>query len=186
MKAVLLDVPDEFLEERRRRGLDKADEVWDGVLHVPPPPGGTHQEVGSELFLVLGPIAKSRGLAPRYDSTGLYRTATDYRVPDQQYVHPEQLSDRGTEGAELVVEIRSDDDDTYDKVDWYAAVRVREMVIVHPQERRVELLRATGDRLLPVTADAGGVVRSDVLGVGFLTVDGPALRITWVGGAADI
>lgn len=186
MKAVLLDVPDALLEERRRLGLDKTDELWDGVLHMSPAPRGRHQRIGSALFLVLGPIATARGLTPLYDSTGLYREPHDYRIPDQQFVRPEHNSDRGTEGAELVVEIRSAGDDTYDKIEWYAARGVVEMLIVHPDDRRVELLRNVGGRLLPVTADADGAVRSTVLGVGFHTVDGPALRIAWADGAADV
>jgi hypothetical protein len=49
----------------------------------------------------------------------------------------------------------------------------------------VELLRAVGDRLLPVSADAGGGVRSDVLGAQFATVE-DRLRITWHDGVADV
>lgn len=47
------------------------------------------------------------------------------------------------------------------------------------------MLRAVGSRLLPVTADAHGVLRSEVLGAQFATVDG-RLRITWQDGTADI
>lgn len=59
------------------------------------------------------------------------------------------------------------------------------MLIVHPESPTVELLRAVGDQLLPVTTDADGGVRSDVLGARFTTVDG-RLRITWQDGIADI
>lgn len=56
------------------------------------------------------------------------------------------------------------------------------MLIVHPDCRWVELLRAVGGRLLPVSADAEGGVRCDVLGARFATVEG-RLRITWQDGA---
>ncbi|MGH3766802.1 MAG: Uma2 family endonuclease [Pseudonocardiaceae bacterium] len=184
MRAVLLEVPVAMLNERRRLGLDGRDEVWNGVLHMVPPPGGPRQEVGGELFLVLGLLAKRLGLSPRYE-TGLFRADDDYRVPDQLYCRPEQESDRGAERAELVVEIRSKGDETYEKIDFYAQVGVREMLIVHPTGRWVELLRTIGDRLLPITADAAGVLRSDVLDAQFATIDGQ-LRITWHDGAADI
>lgn len=173
-----------MLAERCRLGLDGRDEVWNGVLHMVPPPGGPHQEVGGELFLVLGPLAKRQGLRPHYE-TGLFRAADDYRVPDQLYCRPEQLSERGAEGAELVVEIRSKGDETYEKIGFYAELSVREMLIVHPEGRWVELLRAVGGRLLPVSADPEGGVRSDVLGARFTTVDGRA-RITWQDGVADV
>jgi hypothetical protein len=119
---------------------------------------------------VLGPVAARGGLQPHYES-GLFRTAEDYRVPDQLYCRrPEALSERGTEGAELVIEIRSPGAETYDKVAFYEKLGVREMLIVHPADRSVELLRAVDKRLLPVSNDAGGTIRSDVLGVGFTTV----------------
>jgi len=106
MRAVLLEVPEAMLDERRRLGADKRDEMWDGVLHMVPPAGGPHQEFAGELFLVLAPLAKRRGLRPYYE-TGLFRADKNYRVPDQLYCRPEHESERGAEGAELVVEIRS-------------------------------------------------------------------------------
>lgn len=59
------------------------------------------------------------------------------------------------------------------------------MLIVHPQEHRVELLRAVDNRLLPVSADAGGGVRSEVFSATSTTIDS-ALRISWTDGSADI
>jgi len=184
MKAVLLEVPQTMLVERRKLGLDGRDEVWNGVLHVVPPAGGPHQEISGELYLVLGPLAKRRGLHP-YFETGLFRASDDYRVPDQLYCRPDHRSARGAEGAELVVEIRSEGDETYEKIDFYGGLGVREMLIVHPQGRWVELLRAVGGRLLPVTADTEGAVRSDVLGAQFATIAG-RLRIAWDDGSAEL
>lgn len=184
MRAVLLEVPEAMLAERRRLGLDGRDEMWNRVLHMVPPPGGPHQRLGTQLIRVLGPLAERQGLTPSYE-TGLFRTADDYRVPDQLYCRPEQQSERGAEGAELVVEIRSEGDETYEKIGFYAELGVREMLIVHPEGRWVELLRSVGGRLLPVTADTEGVMRSDVLEVQFAPVEGQ-LRIIWEDGAADV
>ena len=184
MRAVLLEIPQAMLTERRKLGLDGRDEVWNGVLHMVPPAGGPHQRLGAELLQVLAPLSKRRGLVPSYE-TGLFRSSDDYRVPDQLYCRPEHQSERGAEGAELVVEIRSEGDETYDKIGFYAGLGVREMLIVHPRSRRVELLRAVGATLLPVTADTQGAVCCDVLGALFATVAG-RLRITWEDGVADV
>lgn len=184
MRAVLLEVPQAMLDERRRLGLDGRDEVWNGVLHMVPPAGGPHQRLGTKLIRVLGLLAECRGLVPSYE-TGLFRASDDYRVPDQLYCRPEHESERGAEGAELVVEIRSEGDETYDKIGFYAERNVREMLIVHPQGQWVELLRAVGGKLLPVTTDARGEVRSEVLGAQFATVAG-RLRITWDDGSAEL
>ncbi len=173
-----------MLAERRRLGLDGRDEMWNRVLHMVPPPGGLPQQLAGELFLVLGPLAKRGGLRPHYE-TGLFRTEDDYRVPDQLYCRPEHQSERGAEGAELVVEIRSKDDETYEKIGFYVELGVREMLVVHSEGRWVELLRAVGGRLLPVSADAGGVVRSDVLAAQFATVEGRR-RITWQDVVAEV
>ncbi|MGH3903353.1 MAG: Uma2 family endonuclease [Pseudonocardiaceae bacterium] len=184
MKAVVLEVPEAMLKERRRLGLDGRDEVWNGVLHMVPPAGGPHQRLGTKLVRVLGPLAERHGLVPSYE-TGLFRASDDYRVPDQLFCRPEHESERGAEGAELVIEIRSEGDETYEKIGFYAGLGVREMLIVHPQGRWVELLRAVGGRLLPVTADAEGAVRCEVLGAQFATVDG-RLRINWEDGVSEL
>jgi hypothetical protein len=47
MRVLLLDAPQAMFDERRRLGLDGRDEMWDGVLHVVPPPGGPHMEFGA-------------------------------------------------------------------------------------------------------------------------------------------
>lgn len=83
-----------MLEERRRLGIDGRDEMWDGVVHMVPPAGDAQQEVQADLYPVLYPAARRRGLVPRFE-TGLYRTAEDYKVPDQLYCRPDQRTARG-------------------------------------------------------------------------------------------
>jgi Uma2 family endonuclease len=184
MRVLMLDAPQAMLDERRRLGLDVRDEMWDGVLHVVPPPGGPHQRLSTRFVMVVGPVAERRGLVPHME-TGLFRADDDYRVPDQLYCRPEHLSDRGVEGAELVVEIRSKGDESYDKVDFYSRVGVREMIVAHPRERRVELFRAVGGRLVPVQPGPAGEHVSEVLGITLRTVDGK-LEISWDGGSAVV
>ena len=58
----MLDVPESLLDERRRLGLDVFDEVWEGVLHMVPPPSEEHQRLGSELIAVFVGTAKRHGL----------------------------------------------------------------------------------------------------------------------------
>ena len=49
MRAVMLEVPAAFLDERRRHGADIWDEMWKGELHMPPAPNVEHQNVEGEL-----------------------------------------------------------------------------------------------------------------------------------------
>jgi hypothetical protein len=57
MRALVLD-PDtsgleEMLERRRRSGLDRLDEVWDGVLHMVPAPSFAHASVTHQVGVAL-------------------------------------------------------------------------------------------------------------------------------------
>jgi Uma2 family endonuclease len=184
MKVVMLEAPQAMLDERRRLGLDVRDEMWDGVLHVVPPPGGSHQRLNTRMIMFVGPVAERRRLVP-HSEAGLFSAADNYSVPDQLYCRPEHLSDRGAERAEVVVEVRSPGDETYEKIDFYASLGVQEMLIIHPKERRVELLRPVGGQLIAAQPAPDGELESKVLGVTLRTVD-DKLRITWDGGTADI
>jgi Uma2 family endonuclease len=175
----MVDVPPELLEQRRSAGIDRWDEMWEGVLHMVPPPSGRHQRFGMELALVLAPLAKASGLVPSYE-TGLFRTDDDYRVPDQVYARPERATDRGVDGAaELVVEILSSGDETYDKLDWYARLGVAEILVVDPDSRAAELFASRAGRAVLVQPAADGTLHIRSLGATVRTADGPRLLIAW-------
>jgi Uma2 family endonuclease len=189
MRAVMLEAPEDLLADRRRKGLDLFDEVWEGILHMPPPPSDLHQRFGTRLLLVLAPIAEARGLVPSHE-TGIYRPGTgetDYRVPDLVFSRPEDRSHRGVEGrAELVVEIRSPGDETYEKLPFYAACGVAEVLVAHPEMRTIELFVLRGGHMHAVVPDENDVVRSAALDATFEVVAGPKLRVRWPGGQGDV
>src|SRR3954462_4387312 len=113
MRALMLEPPEELLAERRRKGADRWDEVWDGLLHMVPPPSRWHQSFSRRLLHALEPTVEALGLEIDYE-TGVYRPGTgehDYRTPDLVVYRPEHGSERGIEGrAELLVEILSPGD----------------------------------------------------------------------------
>lgn len=192
MRAVLLEVPDDLLERRHRMGGDRWDEVWEGVLHMVPPPSTGHQGLGSRLLAVLLPLAEARGLYAAYE-TGLRRIGeewNDYRQPDLMVARPENVTEAAVEGpALLVVEIRSPGDESYAKLDFYADLGVGEVLIVEPTTRAVELFVLRGGRLHAVLPDADGVVRLASVGLSLSTVDtahGPRLRLAWAEGTVTI
>ncbi|MGH9157607.1 MAG: Uma2 family endonuclease [Acidimicrobiales bacterium] len=189
MRAVVVDLPEWELEERRRKGLDVFDEVWDGVLHMAPQPSSEHQGVGARLVATLLPLAEARGLRAFYE-TSLFRPGAggnDYRVPDLVFVRPENVVEPGVEGSvELAVEILSPNDETYDKLDFYALVGVQELLIIEPRTRRVELFVLRGGRLHAALPHPDGSVTAASLGVSLSTVEGPALRLEWPDGASTL
>ncbi|HSH60541.1 MAG TPA: Uma2 family endonuclease [Acidimicrobiales bacterium] len=189
VRAVLVDVPESLLEERRQTGADVWDEVWEGVLHTVPAPSSRHQRFGLRLAAALLPVAEEHDLLASYE-TGLYNPGAgdrDYRVPDLVFARPENVSDRGVEGrAELVVEILSPGDETYDKLDFYSEVGVQEVLVADPESCGIELFSLGADRLHAVAPDSSGSVSANSVGVSFQTVDGPTLHLSWPGGATDI
>lgn len=180
----MLETPTEMLDERRRLGLDGRDEMWDGVLHVVPPAGGPHQRLSGDFYFIARPLAERRGLVAHFE-TGLFGSEEDFRVPDLSFSRPEHLSERGVEGAELVVEVRSARDESYAKLDFYAAMGVREALVLHPQGRRFELFRNVDGRMVPVSPAHDGAVACEVLDVRLATLDG-RLRSTWADGSAEV
>lgn len=184
----MLDVPPPMLEERRRLGLDVFDEVWEGVLHMVPPPSGNHQFVGTELTLAISAAAKRRGLVLTYE-TGLFAADDDYRVPDVIVSRPEQRTRRGVDGtAALVVELLSPGDETYDKVPWYAARHVDDILVIDPDSRRVELYSGRSGVPPRVATDHDGGLLLATLDAHLGTVDtddGPRLRIDVDGTVTD-
>jgi Uma2 family endonuclease len=176
----MLDVPESLLDERRRLGLDVFDEVWEGVLHMVPPPSGEHQILESEMIAVLLHVAKQCGLVASVE-TGLFAADDDYRVPDLIVTRPAQRTHRGVDDtAELVVELRSPHDETDEKLPWYAARGVTEILVVDPPTRAIELYLSENGDPIAVTPDDGVGVTLATLGVLLSTVlmpDGPRLRI---------
>src|SRR5262245_5911463 len=53
MKAVMSEVPADILAWRKRTGADRWDEMWEGVLHMPPMPNREHQELEGAMETYL-------------------------------------------------------------------------------------------------------------------------------------
>jgi Uma2 family endonuclease len=154
MATLVLDPqPAEFdalLEHRRRLGLDHRDEVWEGVLHVNPPPTGEHQVILQQLAELLGPLARDASLVPLINEFGLGREGKDnYRVPDGglHRALPRGVYQRT---AALVIEIVSPGDESWAKLPFYAAHEVDELLIVVPEKRAVDWLGLTDGEYRPI------------------------------------
>ena len=182
VRVVFLEAPEQLLAERRRLGLDKRDEMWEGELHMVPPPSFGHQEREAALAALLLPVARARGLRLATEP-GLYGVDGGWRVPELALAAPGHVTQRGVEGgAALVVEIRSPGDETDAKVPFYARFGVEELLIVERDTAAVELLRLAAGTLEAVPADKQGRLTCS-LSVGFRRVRGNALEIRLPSGA---
>jgi Uma2 family endonuclease len=183
MRAVMLDVPPSLLDERRRFGQDRFDELWNGVLHMVPPPSFLHQTIGTELANFLGPRLAARGIRVLI-GTGVFRPGSrgrDYRVPDLVFFpadRPDLVTKRGIEGPALcVAEIRSPDDETYEKMPFYADLGIRELIVIEQETRAVELYRLAGATYLATSPNEAGRLHVATIDVRLATVPGPEPRL---------
>src|SRR5437762_2716554 len=94
MRAVMPEVESAILAWRRRTGADRWDEMWEGVLHMPPMPNRSHQD----LELALGAWLRNHWAIPRgnrvYPPINLAlpgRWPEDYRIPDLVLLTPERF-----------------------------------------------------------------------------------------------
>lgn len=173
MRALFLDVPEAVLEERRRTGIDRWDEMWDGVLHMAPAPLYEHQRVLNELqvFLTLA-VRDGRGIVvPQVNVFGASTPELNYRIPDLTFVSAgrEQVIARDgiRGGPDAVVEVRSPGDESYDKLPFFASLRVREVIIIDRDTKVPEVFRLEDSRYAQVPAGDDGWIESFVLGVRF-------------------
>jgi Uma2 family endonuclease len=124
-----------LLERRRRLGQDLFDEVWEGVLHMNPAPHSRHAALQQQLSEILGPAARAAGLHPRVGAFNL-GDAGDYRVPDGGLLRSSEDAVYLPTAA-LVLEIVSPDDESWEKLGFYAVHGVEEVLIVDAQEKLV-------------------------------------------------
>jgi Uma2 family endonuclease len=152
MRTLVLDPQsaglDELLERRRRAGADRRDEVWEGVYHMVPSPSGAHANIEWQLARLLGPFAERAGLT----STGAINLGGDehdFRIPDGA-LHRGGATGVWHPTAALVIEIVSPGDESWEKLPYYAAHAVDEVLIVDPQERSVTWLGLEQGRYRPI------------------------------------
>ncbi len=128
-----------LLERRRRAGVDRLDEVWQGVRHMVPGPSFEHARISQQLAELLGPLARAAGLVPTMSEFNLGESEHDFRVPDGGLHRP------GAAGvwhstAAVVVEILSPGDESWAKLSFYAERHVDEVLLVDPGELTVTWL----------------------------------------------
>jgi Uma2 family endonuclease len=159
VKGVLIrdaGLADQLIKERKRKGIDLYDEVWEGTYVLPSMPSNAHQKLLGDLGDVLTEVVKREHRGDKYQGANVSdrRKGWDhnYRVPDMVVVlHKSRAIDCGTHfcgGPDFLVEIQSPGDDTEEKVPFYGKIGVRELLIVHRDKRTVRLLRLEGEELV--------------------------------------
>jgi hypothetical protein len=141
MRTVVLgELPPELealIARRRALGLDIFDEVWEGDYHMNPAPAGPHSWIDQQLAVLLDPRARQAGLFMG-DAFNL-GVVDDFRVPDRG-VHTSPPIQTWFDTAVVAIEVESPGDESWDKLGFYAAHHVDEVLIVSPEKRTVTWL----------------------------------------------
>lgn len=128
-----------LLERRRMAGVDRLDEVWQGVRHMVPGPSFEHARIATQLTLLLDPPSRHAGLLLAMHEFNLGDSEHDFRVPDGG-LHQPGAAGVWLPTAAIIVEILSPGDETWQKLPFYAAHSVDEVLIVDPDARTVTWL----------------------------------------------
>jgi hypothetical protein len=152
MATLVLGTPppelEALLERRRRAGVDRLDEVWEGVRHMVPGPSFEHARISQQLAELLGPPARAAGLLATMSEFNLGESEQDFRVPDGG-LHRPGAAGVWLSTAAVVVEILSPDDESWLKLPFYAEHHVDEVVLVDPAEQAVTWLSLRGGKYEP-------------------------------------
>lgn len=104
-----------------------------------PAPSGAHADIAQQLAVILDAPARSAGLWPTMHEFNVGASDHDYRVPDGG-LHRERPGAVWFATVALVVEIVSPGDESWEKLPFYAAHRVDEVLIIDPREATVHWL----------------------------------------------
>lgn len=156
-------VADPFVERsvraaRKALNHDLYDEVWEGVYFMPPYPNDEHQLLVLRLAGLLDQIIGLPGLGQVRPGVNVSDRETDwehnFRIPDVAvFLEGAGAKNCGTHwvgGPSFAVEILSPGDPARQKLDFYAKIGTREMLIIDRDPWQLELYRLRDGILVEV------------------------------------
>lgn len=151
MVAVINDpgLQKRLIAHRRRTGADRYDEVWEGVYMMSPLANDEHQEIGTGIATVLTVTTQWTGLGKVRQGVNVSDRKRgwkqNYRCPDVVVylndTNAVRYRSHWVGGPDFGVEIVSPFDRTREKLDFYAKVGTRELLILDRQPWALELYR---------------------------------------------
>jgi Uma2 family endonuclease len=182
--------------QRHARGIDRYDEVWDGVYIMSPQPNVEHQRLVKRLVIVLSEVISEADGGDVFPGVNLSDRAENwednYRAPDVAVFLPgntaEEFEAHFRGPADFLIEIVSPHDNTRKKIAFYSALGVRELLIIDRHPWSLELFRHDGHELARAartSAEQGEVVASAILPLTFQLLPAqprPQIRIAEIGG----
>lgn len=160
MVAVIND-PDlqrRLIAHRRRTGADRYDEVWEGVYMMAPEANLEHQDLATGIATVIRIVVQWPGHGSVYQGVNVSDRREgwkqNYRVPDvAAFLNGTTAVKCKTVwvgGPDFAVGIISPFDRTREKLDFYAKVGTRELLVIDRQPWTLELYRLQHGALVEV------------------------------------
>ena len=183
MKGVMLEVPEHILRERRISGADQWDEVWEGVLHMVPPPNVEHQDLEWHIETWLrrfwvSSVRKNKvyhqvALSPDQDWVHNYRTPDIvlFTSTHLKFLRPTYCHGPCT----VAVEVRSPNDETHEKFDFYAQLAVPEIWVIDRDSKKPEIHILDSGKYREQTTDSDGWLLSQAVNVMLAQVENSLL-----------
>lgn len=167
-----------IIADRRARGVDRKDEVWDGVYVMSPEANNEHQDIIGEFDSLFREVIKRPGLGCVMPGVNISDRDEDwtknFRVPDVVvFLNDTRAINHDTfwqGGPDFLVEIASEGDRCRDKLPFYAQVGTREVLIVDRNPWCLEPYRLAEGTLILVgrsTIESGELLISEVLPLSF-------------------
>jgi Uma2 family endonuclease len=142
------------IARRRALGLDRYDEVWNGVYVMSPLPNNEHQIISTRFVYVLSeavPLDEGTVFAGANVSDRVKRWKKNYRIPDVcVYLVTTSARDCGTHwlgGPDWLTEILSLGESPRKKLQFYEKIKTREVLVVHRDPWRIELYQLQDEKL---------------------------------------
>lgn len=149
-----------LIARRRRLGLDKSDEVWNGVYVMAPLANDEHQDVVGGLDALFREVIQSQKLGVTRPGVNVSDRRSgwrkNYRCPDVAVflneTHAVNCDTHWFGGPDFAVEVASPGENVTKKLGFYAKVGTREVLILNRSPWKLSLyqlnageLRWTGD-----------------------------------------
>ena len=191
------EISERLIAERKVRGLDRFDEVWEGVYFMPPMANNEHQGLATRMGGVLQFVVRWPDEGTVYVGVNVSDREAgwehNYRVPDVAvFLVGNNARDCGTHwcgGPDWGSEILSPKDRSRDKLEFYALIGVRELLLIDRDPWQLELyLNLEGQLVLQgiSSLDDPQMLASAVLPLTFSLVPGagrPLVRIARADGS---
>jgi Uma2 family endonuclease len=172
------DLARELRADRKARGIDQHDEVWEGVYVMSPIADDSHQRIVSKLTYAFEQVIGETGLGdvrPGINvSDRIAGWKKNFRTPDVVVILKNSSAENHgtfwTGALDFVVEVISRGDRSQKKLPFYSKIGVREALFVERNPWRLLLYRHDGSKLQLVdecAAVAAPPVSSEVLPFSF-------------------